>query len=167
MNSMALTEVHKHTGRQLTAAARISARQPGSLTTWLSQRPFATSPPSPSRYLRVSSDGHGRDFLEGLAVARLAFGRYANILDIPMDILQSDRWCMPWVSCYESSGFDVKFCVDGKGYVEHIKSGDWYCFETHLALAQFLDRTRLAQFPRQHKVRFGAYVDNVGSIEPN
>ena len=35
-----------------------------------------------------------------------------------MGILQRDRWCMPWVSCYESSGFDVKFCVDGKGYVE-------------------------------------------------
>jgi hypothetical protein len=74
---------------------------------------------------------------------------------------------MPWVNCYESSGFDVKFCVDGKGYVEHLKTGEWYCFETHLALAQFLDRTKEVKFPRRHKVRFGAYVDDVGNVEPN
>ena len=74
---------------------------------------------------------------------------------------------MPWVRCHEESGFDVKFCVDGKGYVEHIKTGDCYCFETHLALAQFLDKTKEVKFPRRLKVRFGAYVDNVGSIEPN
>jgi hypothetical protein len=127
---------------------------------------YLATVPDPAAF-SGSSDGHGRDFLDGLAEARRALPRYANILDIPMDILQSDRWCMPWVRCYESSGFDVKFCVDGKGYVEHIKSGEWYCFGTHLALAQFLDRTKLAQFPRQLKVRFGSYVDNVGSIEPN
>ena len=115
----------------------------------------------------VNSDGHGKDFLEGLAEARRALPRYANILDIPMGILQSDRWCSPWVSCYESSGFDVEFCVDGKGYVKHIKTGDWYCFETHHALAQFLDSTKQAKFPRRLKVRFGSYVDDVGNVEPN
>ena len=115
----------------------------------------------------VGSDGHGRDFLDGLAEARRALPRYANILDVPMGILQSDRWCMPWVSCDESSGFDVKFCVDGKGYVEHIKTGDWYRFETHLALAQFLDKTKEVKFPRRLKVRWRGYVDDVGSIEPN
>jgi len=115
----------------------------------------------------VGSDGHGRDFLDGLAEARRALPRYANILDVPMGILQSDRWCMPWVSCDESSGFDVKFCVDGKGYVEHIKTGDWYCFETHLALAQFLDKTKEVKFPRRLKVRFGRHVDDVGDTEPN
>jgi hypothetical protein len=115
----------------------------------------------------VSSDGHGKDFLDGLAEARHALPRYANILDIPMDILRRDRWCMPWVNCREESGFDVKFCVDGKGYVEHIKSGQWYCFETHLALAQFLDRTKLAKFPSRLKVRIGTYVDDVGNVEPN
>jgi hypothetical protein len=115
----------------------------------------------------VGSDGNGRDFIDGYFEARSALPRYANILDIPMGILQRDRWCMPWVSCYESSGFDVKFCVDGKGYVEHLKSGEFYCFETHLALAQFLDRTKLAKFPRRLKVRFGAHVDDVGDTEPN
>jgi hypothetical protein len=115
----------------------------------------------------VSSDGHGKDFLDGFAEARRALPRYANILDIPMGILRSDRWCMPWVSCYASSGFNVNFCVDGKGYVEHIKTGDCYCFETHLALAQFLDKTKEVKFPRRLKVRFGAHVDDVGSVEPN
>jgi hypothetical protein len=115
----------------------------------------------------VSSDGHGRDFLEGLEEARRALPRYANILDIPMDILRSDRWCMPWVSCYESSGFDINFCVDGKGYVEHVKTGDWYCFETHLTLAQFFDKTKRAEFPRRLNVRFGYHVDDVGNVEPN
>ncbi len=115
----------------------------------------------------MGSDGHGRDFLDGLAEARRALPRYANILDVPMGILQSDRWCMPWVSCDESSGFDVKFCVDGKGYVEHTKTGDWYCFETHLALAQFLDKTKEVKFPRRLKVRFGRHVDDVGDTEPN
>jgi hypothetical protein len=70
--------------------------------------------PDPAAFT-ASSDGYGRDWLEGLAEARRALPRCANILDIPMNILRSDRWCGPWVSCYESSGFDVKFCVDGKG----------------------------------------------------
>ena len=74
---------------------------------------------------------------------------------------------MPWVSCYESSGFDVKFCVDGKGYVEHLETRDWYCFETHLALAQFLDKTKEVKFPRGIKVHIGRYVDDVGNVEPN
>src|ERR1700738_2953734 len=115
----------------------------------------------------VSSDGHGRGFLEGLEEARRALPRYANILDIPMDVLRDDRWCMPWVRCYESSGFDVQFCVDGKGYVEHIKTRDWYCFETHLALAQFLDNTKEVAFPRRLKVRHSYCVDDLGKVEPN
>jgi hypothetical protein len=115
----------------------------------------------------VSSDGNGRDFLDGLAEARRALPRYANILDIPMGILRSDRWCMPRVSCYESSGFDVQFCVDGKGYVEHIKTGEWYCFRTHLALAQFLDKTKEVKFPRRLKVHLGYATDDVGNVEPN
>ena len=114
--------------------------------------------PEPAAFT-VSSDGDGSDFLEGLAEARRALPRYANILDIPMGILQSDRWCMPWVRCYETSGFDVKFCVDGKGYVEHLKTGEWYCFETHLALAQFLDQTKLSGSPRRRNVRIGDAIE--------
>jgi hypothetical protein len=54
-----------------------------------------------------------------------------------------------------------------KGYVEWIKTGEWYCFETHLALAQFLDKTKRAEFPRRLKVKFGYHVDDVGNVEPN
>jgi hypothetical protein len=127
---------------------------------------YLTAVPDPAAFT-AGSDGHGRDFLDGLAEARRALPRYANILDIPMEVMQGDRWCGPWVSCYESSGFDVKFCVDGKGYVECTKTGEWYCFETHLALAQFLDKTRLAKFPRQLKVRFSSTVYDQGNVEPN
>jgi hypothetical protein len=52
----------------------------------------------------VGSDGHGKDFLDGLAEARRALPRYANILDIPMGILQDDRWCVPWVLIPEQAG---------------------------------------------------------------
>jgi hypothetical protein len=83
-----------------------------------------------------------------------------------MGIMQSDRWCMPWVRCYESTGFDVKFCVDGKGYVEQFKTGEAYCFETHLALAQYLDQTKRATFRTRLKVRFGAHTDDCGMSSP-
>jgi len=127
---------------------------------------YLTTVPDPAAF-SASSDGHGRNFLEGLAEARRALPRYANILDIPMDILRSDRWCPPWVSCYESSGFDIEFCVDGKGYVERIKTGEWYCFGTHIALAQFLNKTKRATFRRRLKVHFGVHVDDVGNVEEN
>jgi hypothetical protein len=83
---------------------------------------YLSTVPDPAAFA-VNSDGHGKDFLDGLAEARRALPRYANILDIPMGVMQSDRWCMPWVRCYDSTGFDVHFCVDGKGYVEQIKTG--------------------------------------------
>ena len=84
-----------------------------------------------------------------------------------MEVIQDDRWCSPWVSCYERSGFDVKFCVDGKGYVHCRKTGEWYCFETHLALAQFLDKTKHATFRHRIKVRFASHVYDEGDVEPN
>lgn len=127
---------------------------------------YLTTVPDPAAFT-AASDGHGRNFLDGLAEARRALPRYANILDIPMEVLQGDRWCMPWVSCQERSGFDVKFCVDGKGYVEHTKTGDYYCFETHLALAQFLDKTKEAKFSRRVKVRFANRVYDEGNVEAN
>jgi hypothetical protein len=127
---------------------------------------YLSTVPDPAAFT-VSSDGHGRNFLDGLAEARRALPRYANILDIPMGIMQSDRWCMPWVKCYERTGFSVDFCVDGKGYVEQIKTGEVYCFETHLTLAQYLDKTKRATFRTRLKVRFGNHTDDVGNVEPN
>jgi hypothetical protein len=43
---------------------------------------YLATVPGPASHT-VSSDGKGRDFLDGLAEARLALPRYANILDIP------------------------------------------------------------------------------------
>ena len=91
----------------------------------------ATVPDPASHHL--SSDGHGRDWLDGLAVARRALPRYANILDIPMGILEDDRWCPPWPHLFTNQ-YDFRFCVDGKAYVRHLKTSASYCFPDHKGL---------------------------------
>lgn len=96
---------------------------------------------------RVSSDGDGAEWLAGVEEARRALPRFANILDIPMPIMQADRWCSPWISG-SAKGFDINFCVDGKGYVQRTATGESYCFESHSAMAKFLDRTKRVEFPR-------------------
>jgi hypothetical protein len=47
------------------------------------------------------------------------------------------------------------------------RPGDWYCFETHLALAQFLDKTKEARFDHRATVHFAGQVFDVGKFEPN
>lgn len=121
-----------------------------------------------SEAFSVTSDGDGSDFLIGLDLARKALPRYANVLDIPMQIMEGDRWCAPWVN-NNAKGYEVHFCLDGRGYVLKPRTRESYCFESHVALAQFLDRTKRAEFYG----RPGAYVVNLGSwrddyrIEPN
>jgi hypothetical protein len=39
----------------------------------------------------VSSDGCGSDWLAGVEEARRALPRFANVLDIPMDVMREDR----------------------------------------------------------------------------
>lgn len=113
----------------------------------------------------VSSDGDGSEWLDGVEFARRALPRFANVLDIPMTIMESDRWCMPWVggSQMSSTPYEVHFCVDGRGYVLKRKSREWYCFETHLALAQFLRRTQRVAFPRGGGAGWMSY----DAVEPN
>ena len=108
----------------------------------------------------VSSDGDGSDWLAGVEEARRAIPRFANVLDIPMQIMQNDRWRMPWVNC-TAKGYDIRFCIDGRGYILH--KGQSYCFETHLALAQFLKRTQVATFARGGSLSWGGY----GRVEEN
>lgn len=96
----------------------------------------------------VSSDGDGADWIAGVEEARRALPRYANHLDIPMAVMESDRWCAPWVSDSGCKGHEVHFCVDGKGYVIKTASDESYCFESHVALAQFLDRTKRVAFAK-------------------
>lgn len=110
------------------------------------------------RAFRVSSDGDGRDFLTGLDLARKALPRKANILDIPRGVMEDDRWTAPWVDRGNNTGFSVKFCVNGKGYVFKLgRTVETYCFESHLALAAFLDAHKQAVFPRGGHTGFGRY----------
>lgn len=111
----------------------------------------------------VSSDGYGSDFLIGLDLARKALPQYGNVLDIPMDVIKSDRWCAPWVSvngggggCTSNPLYEVHFCIDGRGYVLR-HTGESYCFESHVALAQFLDKTKFAKFAKGGSTGWGSY----------
>lgn len=106
----------------------------------------------------VNSDGHGKDFLQGLSLARQALPRKANVLDIPMGVMQSDRWTGPWVSGVPN-GYEVRFCINGKGYVLHRTES--YCFQTHLELAQFLERHKQLIF--RERSRHRTYVE----VEPD
>lgn len=127
------------------------------------ENPATHEPILGTEALSVSSDGFGSDWLNGLDLARKALPRYANVLDIPMAIMESDRWCAPWISTYPETVFEVHFCVDGNGYVLRPKTGESYCFESHAALAQFLERTKHADFARGGATGWGPYPAH----EPN
>lgn len=108
----------------------------------------------------VSSDGRGGDWLSGLDLARKALPAKANLLDLPMEVMERDRWCAPWINT-KTMLYEIHFCVDGKGYV--IKTGrqpESYCFESHKALAQFLERTKRVDLGRDYIVGFGRFTDN-------
>jgi hypothetical protein len=93
----------------------------------------------------VSSDGGGSDFLAGLDLARKALPQYSNILDIPMLVMQNDRWCAPWIQ--GPNGYEARFCVDGCGYIHKKSTDEWYCFTSHREFAEFLERNKRASFP--------------------
>jgi hypothetical protein len=101
---------------------------------------YLATVPDPAA-LTANSDGHGRDWLDGLAAARRALPRYANILDMPMELLQRDRWCPPWPHLY-TNRYRFNFCVDGKAYVTHLKFGTHYCFPTHKEAAEFCKKNQ-------------------------
>jgi hypothetical protein len=111
----------------------------------------------------VGSDGHGRDFLKGLSAAREALPQKENLLDIPMGVMQRDRWVGPYIMGSKSSGYDVRFCIDGKGYVIKKSTQETCCFETHRELAIFLQENRAYSFRQGGSTRFGWY----GREEPN
>jgi hypothetical protein len=80
--------------------------------------------------ISVSSDGKGSNFLAGLEVARVALPHLGNVLDIPMGVMEDDRWVGPWVDRYPH-GYSFKFCVDGYAYVFRVKDGETFRFHTH------------------------------------
>lgn len=121
--------------------------------------PLTHEPILGSEPLAVTSDGDGSEWLTGLELARQALPRLANTLDLPLPIMESDRWCAPWVNC-TSKKFEVHFCIDGKGYVLNLKTKESYCFESHHALALFLERTKRVDMKRDYIVSFGCCRDN-------
>lgn len=116
----------------------------------------------------VSSDGDASDWVAGVDMARKALPRYANQIDIPMDILKAGRWCAPWVNLKDSgtssracAAYEVHFCVDGCGYVLKPKTGESHCFPTHADLARWLQLRQRAVFKKGGHTGFGGY----GKIE--
>lgn len=87
----------------------------------------------------VTSDGHGKNWLEGLAEARRALPRYANVLDIPRGILENDRWIGPWAHL-QTEAYSFKFCVDGHAYINAVKNKLWYRFPDHVEAARFFKK---------------------------
>jgi hypothetical protein len=72
--------------------------------------------------LSVSSDGDGREWLEGVALARRTVPRLANQIDIPMPIMKDDRW--DWrasLGYVKAKHYDVKGCIDGAAYVFDVR----------------------------------------------
>lgn len=104
----------------------------------------------------VSSDGHGKNFVDGLDAARKALPNKANMLDIPMGVMEDDRWTGPWVS-HQGKDFHVYFCINGKGYIHCAKTDEWYCFHTHQELGVFLDAHKEAKFKYGGGNEFGRY----------
>ena len=107
----------------------------------------------------VASDGHGHEWLEGLELARVALPAKANQIDLPMDLMKTDRWCAPWINC-KSDKYEVLLFahVDGKGYV--LNKNKSYCFDTHKALAQYLERTKRVDFGVRQVVSWSNRQEN-------
>jgi hypothetical protein len=126
----------------------------------------------------VTSDGHGRNFLEGLAEARRALPRYANVLDIPRGVLEDDRWIGPWAHHFTEL-YSFHFCVDGFAYIEETgKTPRWYRFASHTEAAQwfkankevidatgFFDEARRKRLGREQAALFSAMFRNADSLE--
>lgn len=115
----------------------------------------------------IQSDGRGHEWTDGLDLARKALPSKANILDLPMGVMQRDRWTGPWINDYQGeSGYEVNFCVNGKGYVMR-RDGKAYCFASHVELATFLDATKVATFRKGGTARFGSHAWPYDKVESN
>lgn len=98
----------------------------------------------------VTSDGSGANFLAGLELARQALPRYANRLDIPRDVLETDRWCGPYIHV-ASRRYALRFCVDGRAYVLDRTGTSLFRFVSHFEAAQWLASHREPQAP-EHRL---------------
>lgn len=79
----------------------------------------------------VTSDGRGTEWLAGLECAKRALPRHANRLDIPMPVLESDRWYGNPPGIRVTKSYDFRHCVDGASYVIRRRDGATYRFPSH------------------------------------
>jgi hypothetical protein len=84
----------------------------------------------------VGSDGSGADFLAGLDLARNALPRYANQLDLPMGVMEDDRWMGPR-GYSMTNRYWFRFCVDGRAYIGDNRTGETFAFRDHREAALF------------------------------
>lgn len=89
----------------------------------------------------VTSDGDGSEWLDALDFAREALPHLSNRLDIPMGVMQADRWCRPWANMFTDQ-FDFNFCVDGRAYITEAKGSGVYCFPSHEEAKEFYARNK-------------------------
>lgn len=88
----------------------------------------------------ATSDGTGRDWLAGLEMARQALPRYANRIDLPMGVMERDRWCSPYPDC-SAKGYSFGCMVDGRAYIIGPR-GNSYRFHSHFEAAQWAESHR-------------------------
>lgn len=89
----------------------------------------------------VSSDGRGRDFQKGLELARQALPHLDNVLDLPLGVMEYDRWVAPWLHM-TTKAYEFRFCVDGYAYVFRLKDGATFRFHTHKDAAEWAESFR-------------------------
>lgn len=77
-----------------------------------------------SKPWRVSSDGDGRDWIDGVELARRVVNRLGNVIDVPMSIMQDDRWDYRnrVTGTVYAKNYDVNTCLDGAVYVYDVRN---------------------------------------------
>jgi hypothetical protein len=94
----------------------------------------------------VGTDGSGRDWLAGVALARKAVPQYANVIDIPLGVRQDDRWNYRarydiGISNVKSDKYDLVPCIDGHVYVFSVKDeSKAYRFESYAEAKEYLSK---------------------------
>ena len=80
----------------------------------------------------ASSDGSGSDWLAGVALAQRVIPRLSNHIDIPMGVMQEDRWAyIGFHPHLHVDGYTLAPCIDGHAYIIRHKDNAAYRFDTH------------------------------------
>jgi hypothetical protein len=115
--------------------------------------------------LPVSSDGDGAEWLEGVEEARRALPRYANQIDIPLEIRKGDRW--DWrkrpTSYLKAHKYRVEACIDGHAYVfERENEANSYRFDTPEEALAYLQKFKEPKIRVRSQWAPGGYSEEGG-----